>query len=130
MSVDGATDEERLLKLERVWMQAEVEKDTQTLRRILDDRFVATFSSGRTLDKADFVALFEGDGSHVMHSCEAAERQMIIDADTAVVVDTATMRGTRNGEAYATRARVTATYIKRDGAWRILAEHIHSLRPE
>jgi ketosteroid isomerase-like protein len=124
MSVGHSADEEALLQLEQVWVRAEIEKDTATLRRILDDRFIATFTSGRTIDKAAFIAVIVGDGSSVMHSHDLTDRSMIVDADTAVIVDTDTMRGTRNGEPYTAKARVTAVYIKRDGAWRILAEHL------
>ena len=62
-----------------------------------------------------------------MHSHDLTDRSMIVDADTAVIVDTDTMRGTRNGEPCTAKARVTAVYIKRDGAWRILAEHLAAL---
>jgi hypothetical protein len=108
-------------------LRAEVENDTGALGRMLDDHFIATFSSGRTIDKTQFIALFDGTGSQTMHSCDLTDRQAIIDAGTAVIVDTATMRGTRNGEPYAATARVTATYIKRGGEWRILAEHLSAL---
>ena len=127
MSVDQTADETALLDLERAWVRAEIEKDAGTLRRILDDRFLATFGSGRTLDKAGFIALITGDDLHVMLSCDFTDRRLILDADTAVIVDTATMRGTRGGAPYATPARVTATYVRRDGAWRILAEHLNAL---
>jgi len=127
MAVDHVADEAALLDLERAWVQAEIEKDADTLARILDDRFLATFSSGRTLDKTAFIAIITGDDSHVMLSCDFSDARLIVDADTAVIVDTATMRGTRDGAPYTAPARVTTTYIKRDGAWRILAEHLNAL---
>jgi len=127
MAVDQLADEHALLDLERVWVQAEVEKDADTLRRILDDRFIATFSSGRTVDKADFIALITGDPSHTMVSVDFTDQSVIVEAGAAVIVDTATMRGTRNGDPYVATARVTAVYVKRDGAWRILAEHLNAL---
>ena len=125
--MDHLTDEEAVLRLEQVWVRAEIEKDADTLARILDDRFLATFSSGRTLDKTAFIALITGDDSHIMLSCDFTDGRLIVDADTAVIVDTATMRGTRNDAAYKAPARVTSTYIKRGGAWRILAEHLNTL---
>lgn len=127
MSGDHRAEEEALLDLEQVWVQAETEKDAETLERILHDRFIATFSGGQTVDKAAFIALICGDGSSVMHSHDFTDRRMVIDAHTAVIVDTDTIRGARNGQPRTLRARVTSTYIKRDGAWRILAEHLTAL---
>ena len=124
---DHSADEEALLQLEQVWVRAEIDKDAETLRRILDDRFIATFTSGRAIDKTAFITVIVGDGSSVMHSHDLTDRRMVVDADTAVIVDTDTIRGARNGEPYTAKARVTATYIKRDGEWRILAEHLAAL---
>jgi hypothetical protein len=48
---------------------------------------------------------------------------VIIDGDTAVVLGTETLHGTRDGAAYTGVLRYTVTYIRRHGSWRALAEH-------
>jgi ketosteroid isomerase-like protein len=126
MSVDHRDEEQALLGLEQVWVRAETERDADTLRRILDDRFVATFSSGQTVDKTEFIALICGSPT-TMLSHDLADRRVIVAGDAAVIVDTDTIRGTRNGEAHRLVARLTTTYVKRDGEWRILAEHLTAL---
>jgi hypothetical protein len=52
------------------------------------------------------------------------DRRVIIDQDTAVVVGIDTERGTRKGEAYTAVYRYTVTYIRRNGQWIALAEHL------
>jgi hypothetical protein len=45
---DAAEAEKQVLSLTRQWAAAEDEADIGTLRSILDDRFIATFGSGKT----------------------------------------------------------------------------------
>ena len=114
---------QQLLDLEQEWTAAEEKRDAAVLRRILDERFVATFGAAKTYDKDEFIELFAGDvdptASHTL-TYEA----VIIDHDTAVLVGTDTAGGTRDGMAYTAVYRYTATYIRRHGRWRALAEHI------
>ena len=52
---------------------------------------------------------------------------VIIDRDTAVVVGTDTLRGTDNGAAYTVVYRYTVPYVRREGRWLALAEHLAEL---
>ncbi len=54
---------------------------------------------------------------------------MIVDGDTAVLVGTDTARGVKNGATYTAVYRYTVTYIRREGQWRALAEHIVKVPP-
>jgi Domain of unknown function (DUF4440) len=54
---------------------------------------------------------------------------VIIDGDAAVVVATDTERGTRDGAARTAVYKYTATYIRRNGRWRALAEQIVKASP-
>lgn len=49
---------------------------------------------------------------------------VIIDGDTAVVVGSDTERGMKKGVPFAAVARYTVTYIRRQGQWVALAEHM------
>jgi ketosteroid isomerase-like protein len=65
---------------------------------------------------------------HVESDAEEREAKTrlgkVIDGDTAVLVGTDTARGTRDGAAYTAVYRYTVTYIRRQGRWLTLAEHI------
>src|SRR5262252_4144751 len=49
---------QQLLDLEKDWAAAENKHDAAALRRILDERFVATFGAAKTYDKEAFIKLF------------------------------------------------------------------------
>ncbi len=114
---------QQLLDLEKEWVAAEDKHDAAVLRRILDERFVATFGAARTYDKEAFIKLFGGDVDPTASQTLTYEA-VIIDGDTAVLVGTDTARGTRDGTAYTAVYRYTVTYIRRHGQWLALAEHI------
>lgn len=124
----AADERQQLIDLERDWVLAEDQRDAPALRRILDDRFVATFGATRTYDKEAFIQVFVGpvDGSA---SHTVTYQAVIIDGDTAVTVGTDTSRGTRDGAAYTASYRYTVTYIRRHGRWLALAEHIVRVPP-
>jgi len=123
-SPEPTADEHEVLELERAWIKAEIERDEPALRRILDDRFVCTFGAGPTLDKEGFTQAIIGDGANIMLSHDLTERTVVFDRDTAIVVDTDTVRGTNKGAPYTSVVRVTAVYLKRRGRWKVLAEHL------
>ena len=114
---------QQVLDLEKEWADAEDKNDGAVLRRILDDRFVATFGAAKTYDKEAFIKLFTGDIDPTKSQTLTYEA-VIIDGDTAVLVGTDTARGTSDGAAHTAVYRYTATYIRRNGQWRALAEHI------
>ena len=116
-------DARQVLDLEKEWTAAEDKNDATVLRRILDERFVATLGAARTLDKEAFIKLFTGDVDPTKSQTLTYEA-VIIDGDTAVLVGTDTARGTKDNAPYTAVYRYTATYIRRNGQWRALAEHI------
>ncbi|HVH84078.1 MAG TPA: nuclear transport factor 2 family protein [Steroidobacteraceae bacterium] len=115
---------QELLNLETEWTAAEEKHDEEALRRILDDRFIATFGAARTYDKEAFIVLFTAGDTDASKSQTITDDAVIIDGDTAVLVGTDTARGTRDGVAYTVVYRYTTTYIRRHGHWVALAEHI------
>ena len=121
--------ERQVLKLEREWTAAEIKRDAATLRRILDDRFVVTFGAGEPIDKEGFIKDVIGDGTDRLLSQDLTGETVRVDRDTAVVVETDTVRGINKGQPYTQILRITTTYIKRHGEWVALAEHIATQRP-
>jgi Domain of unknown function (DUF4440) len=124
-----AIDEERqLLKLERELTSAEGKRDIATLRRILDEGFIATFDVGKSVDKEGFIKVVLGDGTDETLSQDLTEEAVRVDHDTAVVFETDTVRGIARGKPYTLVLRISTTYIKRHGRWVALAKHIANVR--
>ena len=115
---------QQVLDLEDEWVAAEHNRDGATLRRILDDKFVASFGTGKPIDKEAFLKELVSTTVDPTESQSLTDRRVILDQDTAVVVGTDTERGTRKGAAYTVVGRYTATYIRRNGHWIALAEHL------
>lgn len=121
-TVSPSDARQQLLDLEKEWAAAERKRDAAALRRILDERFVATLGA-KTYDREAFIKLFTGDVDPTASETLTYEA-VIIDGDTAVLVGTDAARGTKDGVGYTAVYRYTATYIHRHGQWRALAEHI------
>jgi ketosteroid isomerase-like protein len=120
----SADAKQQVLDLGDEWVAAELKHDAATLRRILDDKFIATFDSKKPYDKEGFIkAIVEGDIDPTA-SQTLTDETVILDRDTAVVIGTDTVRGTEKGATYAVVYRFTVTYVHRQGRWLALAEHL------
>ena len=123
-TVPPADAKQQVLDLENEWVAAEHNHDAATLRRILDDKFLASFGAEKPLDKEAFIKEIVSEDVDPTESQTLTDRHVIIDQDTAVVVGIDTERGTRKGAAYTVVYRYTVTYIHRNGQWLALAEHL------
>ena len=122
---------QQLLNLENEWAAAEDKHDTATLRRILDERFVGTFSSGKTYDKEAFIKAILATDVDPASSQSLRYEAVIIDGDTAVLVGTDTIHGSKSGAAHTAVAKYTVTYVRRNGQWLALAEQLmHMPQPK
>lgn len=121
---DLSAAKQQVLDLGREWAAAEVKHDASTLRRILEDNFVASFAAKKPFDKEAFIKQIVSGDVDPTESQTLTDETVTIDHDTAVVVGTDTVRGTEGGAAYVVVYRYTATYIRRHGQWLALAEHL------
>ena len=115
--------EQEVMKVDQEWVEAEVARDAPALRRILDDNFIAVYGSGKVVDKETFIQDVIGDGSDKILSHDFGDFTFRLQGDTAMLVETGTIRGTRNGKPYVSVLRISVTYVRRDGKWLALAEH-------
>ena len=124
-SVAAASAEEakeQVLRVDQEWANAEIQRDAGALGRILDGHFIAVYGSGKVVDKETFIKDVIGDGTDRMRSQDMSDVTVRVRGDTAVVVETDTIRGTDHGQPYIEATRLTATYVKRNGNWVALAE--------
>lgn len=124
-SVVPLDSKQQVMDLEQAWTAAEDRHDADTLRSILDERFVFTIGAdARLYDKEAFIAANLRGVPDPSKSQALTGRTVTVDGDTAVSMGTDTERGTRNGKPYTEVARYTVTYIRRAGRWTALAEHM------
>lgn len=109
---DGSTEtssETELIALDDAWIDAEVAGDRDALERILHEDFLATFASGRTIDRATFIDLIVDNPPAPFSVTHETIR---VHGDTALVIDVS-----EDG-----KTKYTWIATKRDGRWRVISE--------
>ena len=99
-----------------------VRHDVATARGIYEDAFVLTTSSGKTKSRDDLLAEIAKPGL-AFEVNEMSDVVVRVRGDTAVLTGTLHQRGTYDGNAFDVRVRVTDTWHREGGTWRILAGH-------
>jgi ketosteroid isomerase-like protein len=91
------------------------------LDRLLADDCVFSGADGRVLTKAEWIAeLLSGNPAYEAFDLE--EHQVRVYGDTAVTVGRVMVKGRSGGGRFSQRYGYTATYVKRDARWRMVAE--------
>ena len=98
-----------LVALSDAWIDAEVRRDKDALERLLDERFVVTFASGQTLDRAGFVDWIQKSD---IKPFQVTNEVIQIHGDTAVVV------GVDSGRT----VKFTWVAVKKAGHWQVVSE--------
>jgi ketosteroid isomerase-like protein len=98
-----------LTALSDAWIDAEVRRDTDALERLLDERFLATFASGKTVDRAEFIDWVRNSD---IKPFEVTNETVRIHGDTAVVIGVDSNR----------TVKFTWVAVKRDQRWRVVSE--------
>ena len=115
---------QQVMNLLRDWVTAENEHDAAALRRILDDQFITTSGAGKPRNKESFIKSLTAGKADPRQSQSLTDENIVVEGDTAVVVGTDTFHRTDGAKPDGLALRYTITFIRRDGRWRALAEHI------
>ena len=118
----GDPRETKLLVLEHMWNEAQVNRDSAALDALVASRFVNTEWDGEVSDKQKFLAdikdpLFKPTLANIQ------DVKMNFFGDTAVVTGTYRTAGTYQGRPYDHIGRFTDTWILDGGKWQCVASH-------
>ena len=115
-----ATDEgiaTRILSLEQLWNQAEVEKDLHSLNQLLTDDFIYGDIDGSVIEsKAEFLRSVSNRAEHI-ESIRSESMSTQVHGDTVIVTGVYHEKGTLNGKPYSHHGRFTDTWVKEGSAW-------------
>lgn len=114
--------EAKLLVLERLWNEAQVNRDSSALDALVSDRFIDTEWDGDVSDKAKFLADIR-DPQFKPTSVSIQEAKVNLFGDTAVITGLYRSRGTYQGKSYDHLGRFTDTWIQGNGKWQCVASH-------
>lgn len=114
--------EAKLLVLERMWNEAQVNRDSAALNALVGSRFVNTEWDGEVSDKQKFLADIK-DPHFKPTLANIQDVKMNFFGDTAVVTGTYHTAGTYQGKPYDHVGRFTDTWILENGQWQCVASH-------
>jgi ketosteroid isomerase-like protein len=123
----GDPRESKLLVLERLWNEAQVNRDAAALDALVASRFVNTEYDGEVSDKQKFLAdikdpLFKPTLANIQ------DVKMNFYGDTAVVTGVYHTQGTYQGRPFDHMGRFTDTWVMEMGKWQCVASHTSLLR--
>jgi ketosteroid isomerase-like protein len=119
--------ESKLMVLERLWNEAQVNRDSAALDALVASRFVDTEWDGEVSNKQQFLA----DIRNPVYKPTLATIQdvkMNFFGDTAVVTGIYHTQGTYQGKPYDHVGRFTDTWVFDGGKWQCVASHTSLLK--
>jgi ketosteroid isomerase-like protein len=112
----------KLLFMEHLWNEAQVNRDARSLDAMLGANFVNTEYDGEVSDRAKFLADIK-DPQFNLTSLTIQDPKVSMYGDSAVVVGTYRTKGTYAGKPYEHVGRFTDTWVFADGRWQCVASH-------
>jgi ketosteroid isomerase-like protein len=117
----------KLLVMERLWNEAQVNRDARTLDAMLGTDFVNTEYDGEVSDKAKFLADIR-DPQFNLSTLTIQDLKVSMYADSAVVVGIYHTKGTYQSKPYEHWGRFTDTWVFTEGRWQCVASHTSLLK--
>jgi hypothetical protein len=116
---DSATDDSgRILSLETVWNQAELQQDTPAIEHLLAEKFVNVDVDGSLQNKTEFLNGIKNRPEHIeVIGIEPGSAKVFLYENSAVASGVYREKGTLHGKPYSHRGRFTDTWIKQGSAW-------------
>jgi ketosteroid isomerase-like protein len=116
-------DESKIIALENLWNQMQLNHDADAMDKMLDKDFVLTDYDGTLMNKAQFLASIRDKANQL--TVEVSEDMKLHrHGDTVVVTGATHEKGTFKGKPYQHKGRFTDTWIRREGGWICVASHL------
>jgi len=119
---DPATTKANLVALERLWNEAQVNRDSAAIASMIGDRFVNTEFNGEVSSRGKFLADF-ADPKFRPSLMSIQNVEVEIYGSTAVVMGDYHTKGMYAGKPYEHFGRFTDTWVLQDGKWVCVASH-------
>ena len=119
---DASYTQANLVALERMWNEAQVNRDSAAIASMIGDRFVNTEFDGEVSSRGKFLADF-ADPKFKPSLMNIQNVQVEMYASTAVVTGDYHTKGVYGGKPYEHYGRFTDTWVYQDGKWLCVASH-------
>lgn len=118
-----AEDASKIIAMENLWNQMQLNHDAAAMEKMLDDDFVLTDYDGTLLNKTQFLESIKDMSTKLTQ--EMSEGMKLHPHGNTVVITGATReKGTQNGKPFAHNGRFTDTWMKKNGTWLCVASHL------
>ena len=117
----------KLLVMEHLWNEAQVNRDSRALDGLIGSAFVNTEWDGELSDKSKFLADIK-DPQFKPTSLTIQDVKVSMYGDSAVVVGIYHTKGTYVGKPYEHFGRFTDTWVFTEGRWQCAASHTSLLK--
>lgn len=125
---DTQSTETQLVALERMWNEAQVNRDANALSAMIGDKFVNTEWDGAITERGKFLADI-ADPRFKAVSLNIQDVKVRLYQNTAIVTGIYHAKGSFQSKAYDHLGRFTDTWVEQDGKWQCVASHT-SLLPK
>jgi ketosteroid isomerase-like protein len=121
------SQETKLLVMEHLWNEAQVNRDARTLDAMIAAGFIDTEYDGEVSDKAKFLADIR-DPHFNLETMTIQDLKVSMYGDAGVVVGIYHTKGTYQGKPYEHIGRFTDTWVYTEGRWQCVASHTSLLK--
>jgi len=116
-------DETKIIALENLWNQMQINHDADAMGKILDRDFVLTDYDGTVMSKSQFLASIR-DKSTQLTVEVSDDMKLHRYGDTVVVTGATREKGTEKEKPFSHQGRFTDTWIKKEGQWLCIASQL------
>jgi len=121
-SGDVTSTKTNLVALERMWNQAQVNRDSAAIGAMIGDRFVNTEFDGEVSNRSKFLADFV-DPKFKPSLMNIQNIEVEVYGGTAIVTGDYHIKGMYGVKGYEHFGRFTDTWVFQDGKWLCIASH-------
>jgi ketosteroid isomerase-like protein len=116
-------DETKIIALENLWNQVQINHDADAMGKLLDDDFVFTDYDGTVMSKSQFLPSIR-DKSYQLAVEASEDMNLHRHGDTVIVTGATHEKGTFKGKPYQHQGRFTDTWMKKNGQWLCIASQL------
>jgi ketosteroid isomerase-like protein len=117
----------KLMVLEHLWNEAQVQRDARALEGMIADHFVDTEYDGEVSDRQKFLADI-ANPEYQPTSMALRDMQVSLYKDAAVITGVYRAKGMVSGKPYDHTGRFTDTWVFENGHWLCVASHTSLLK--
>ena len=121
--------EAEVRKLERQWLDAYEQRDSEAMERIVADDFTITFPNGAIQTKPQIMRMIKSARSASQPKIRFYTEDVRSRAygDTVILIGRVVSEYEREGKTVKDQSRYTDTYVRRNGRWQVVASHLSNV---